>query len=71
MSAPAPDRERSWTVLELLRWTTGHFEGLGNAEAAHLLGIDESVASKSYLRAMSRLREQLARIPGMAEYPWR
>jgi RNA polymerase sigma-70 factor (ECF subfamily) len=48
-----------------------HFEQLGNAETAQLLGIDESAASKRYLRAMKRLREHLARIPGMAEYPWK
>jgi len=48
-----------------------HFEQLGNAEAAQLLEIDESAASKRYLRAMSRLRELLARIPGMADYPWK
>jgi RNA polymerase sigma-70 factor (ECF subfamily) len=48
-----------------------HFEQLGNAETAQILGIDESAASKRYLRAMVRLRELLARIPGMAEYPWK
>jgi len=48
-----------------------HFEHLGNAETAQVLGIDESAASKRYLRAMKRLRILLDRIPGMAEYPWR
>ena len=48
-----------------------HFEHLGNAETAQLLGIDESAASKRYVRAMKRLRELLTRIPGMAEYPWK
>ena len=48
-----------------------HFEHLGNAETAQILEIDESAASKRYLRAMKRLRELLARIPGMAEYPWK
>ncbi|MBI4600496.1 MAG: sigma-70 family RNA polymerase sigma factor [Planctomycetes bacterium] len=48
-----------------------HFEHLGNAEAARILGIDESAASKRYVRAMRRLRDLLVRIPGMAEYPWK
>jgi RNA polymerase sigma-70 factor (ECF subfamily) len=48
-----------------------HFEQIGNAETAQILGIDESAASKRYVRAMTRLRALLARIPGMAEYPWR
>ena len=46
--APASDRDRIWTVLELLRWTTGHFEKLGietprlDAECllASALGVD-------------------------------
>jgi len=48
-----------------------HFEQLSNGETAHVLDIDESAASKRYVRAMRRLRELLVRIPGMAEYPWR
>ncbi len=49
-TAPAAgaDRDRIWTVLELLRWTTGHFEKLGietprlDAECllASALGVD-------------------------------
>lgn len=48
-----------------------HFEQLGNTDVAQLLGIDESAASKRYMRAMRRLRGLLAKIPGMAEYPWK
>ncbi|HLU49492.1 MAG TPA: sigma-70 family RNA polymerase sigma factor [Planctomycetota bacterium] len=48
-----------------------HFEQLGNGETAQILGIDESAASKRYVRAMTRLRTLLDRIPGMAEYPWK
>jgi RNA polymerase sigma-70 factor (ECF subfamily) len=48
-----------------------HFEQLGNTDAARVLGIDGSAASKRYVRAIRRLRDLLARIPGMAEYPWR
>jgi RNA polymerase sigma-70 factor (ECF subfamily) len=47
-----------------------HFEQLRNAEAAPVLGIDESAASKRYVRAMRRLRDLLVRVPGMGEYPW-
>lgn len=43
-----------------------HFEQLSNAEAARELDIQESAASKRYLRAMVRLKEILA-APGMAE----
>ncbi len=43
---PAPSGR--WTILELLRWTTGHFDGLGIGTArldaecllAHALGVD-------------------------------
>jgi RNA polymerase sigma-70 factor (ECF subfamily) len=48
-----------------------HFEQLGNSDVARVLGIQESTASKRYVRAIRRLRDLLARIPGMAEYPWR
>lgn len=36
-----------------------HFEDLGNAEAAAALGIDETTASKRFLRALKRLRQGL------------
>jgi len=29
MTAAAPTAGRTWTILELLRWTTGHFESRG------------------------------------------
>jgi RNA polymerase sigma-70 factor (ECF subfamily) len=48
-----------------------NFEQLGNPDVALLLGIDEWAASKRYIRAMRRLRDLLARIPGMSEYPWK
>ena len=47
-----------------------HFEELAHAEAAHVLGIDESAASKRYLRAIKRLKVVLDRIPGMSELSW-
>lgn len=48
-----------------------HFEELGHAEVAHVLGIDESAASKRYIRALKRLKEILDRIPGMSEIAWK
>jgi RNA polymerase sigma-70 factor (ECF subfamily) len=44
-----------------------HFEELSNVEAADVLGIQKSAASKRYLRAVRRLREVLAGIPGFLE----
>jgi RNA polymerase sigma-70 factor (ECF subfamily) len=41
-----------------------HFEQLSNAEAAHVLEIDESAASKRFVRALHRLKEILASFPG-------
>lgn len=41
-----------------------HFEQLTNAEAAQVLGIQERAAAKRYLRALERLREMLAEMPG-------
>lgn len=40
-----------------------HFEQLSNAEAASVLGIKESAASKRYIRALDRLREILKSAP--------
>jgi RNA polymerase sigma-70 factor (ECF subfamily) len=44
--------------------TLRHFEELGNSEVAELLGINRAAASKRYVRALARLREVLANIPG-------
>jgi RNA polymerase sigma-70 factor (ECF subfamily) len=41
-----------------------HFEQLSNAEAAHVLEIGESAASKRYVRALLRLKDILASMPG-------
>lgn len=41
-----------------------HFEQLSNAEAAQVLGIQERAAAKRYLRALQRLKEILADMPG-------
>jgi RNA polymerase sigma-70 factor, ECF subfamily len=41
-----------------------HFEELSNAEAAAVLGLDKSAASKRYARALIRLKDVLASRPG-------
>jgi RNA polymerase sigma-70 factor (ECF subfamily) len=41
-----------------------HFEELSNGETAAVLGLDRSAASKRYARALVRLREILASVPG-------
>src|SRR5437660_5809931 len=41
-----------------------HFEELTAAETAQVLGIEESAAAKRYFRALKRLKEVLATMPG-------
>jgi RNA polymerase sigma-70 factor (ECF subfamily) len=41
-----------------------HFEQLTTPEVAQVLGIKEAAAGKRYLRALKRLKEILARMPG-------
>ncbi len=44
-----------------------HFEQLSRAEAARVLGITESAAAKRYIRALKRLKQALADMPGGLE----
>jgi RNA polymerase sigma-70 factor (ECF subfamily) len=44
-----------------------HFEDLTNGEVARELGLQESAASKRYIRALRRLREILETLPGGVE----
>lgn len=44
-----------------------HFEELRNSEVAEVLGLKDSAASNRYMRALSRLRETLAGIPGLLD----
>ncbi|HLJ91700.1 MAG TPA: sigma-70 family RNA polymerase sigma factor [Gemmataceae bacterium] len=44
-----------------------HFEHLNNAETAQTLGIQESAASKRYIRALKRLKAILTSMPGGRE----
>jgi RNA polymerase sigma-70 factor (ECF subfamily) len=46
-----------------------HFEMLGNEEAAQVLGIKPSAASNRHIRALRRLKEALADLPGLADGP--
>jgi RNA polymerase sigma-70 factor (ECF subfamily) len=39
-----------------------HFDSLTNAEAAEVLGVSQDAAAKRYLRALLRLREELAKV---------
>ena len=42
----------------------------GEIKAAHELGIQESAASKRYVRALERAKQVLARLPGGREEAW-
>jgi RNA polymerase sigma-70 factor (ECF subfamily) len=44
-----------------------HFEQLTNAEVAEVLGIEKSTASTRYLRALKRMKDALAGVPGFLE----
>jgi RNA polymerase sigma-70 factor, ECF subfamily len=44
-----------------------HFEDLTNAEVARELGLQESAASKRYIRALRKLKEILVALPGGIE----
>jgi RNA polymerase sigma-70 factor (ECF subfamily) len=43
-----------------------HFEELSNHEVAEVLGIQKAAASKRYVRALARLKDALADLPGFA-----
>ena len=44
-----------------------HFEELTRAETAKVLGIEEAAAAKRYVRALKRLKDILASLPGGVE----
>src|SRR4051812_43062264 len=44
-----------------------HFEQLGRAEAAQVLGITPEAGAKRYFRALKRLKDALAKLPGGCE----
>jgi RNA polymerase sigma-70 factor (ECF subfamily) len=45
-----------------------HFEMLSNEETAQVLGIKKSAASNRYVRALKRLKDILAGLPGFGDY---
>ena len=47
--------------------TLRHFEQLGRAEAAKVLGISQEDGAKRYFRALKRLKEVLATLPARPE----
>jgi RNA polymerase sigma-70 factor (ECF subfamily) len=47
--------------------TLRHFEELSNGETAEVLGLTKSAASNRYMRALLRLRETLAGMPGFLD----
>jgi RNA polymerase sigma-70 factor (ECF subfamily) len=44
-----------------------HFEMLSNEETAQVLGLKPSAASNRHLRALKRLREIMAQVPGLGD----
>ncbi len=75
-AARAELRERLQSLLERLSdadrevLALRHFEQLSTAETAAVLGISTSAAGKRYIRALDRLRDQLADDPEILE-GWR
>lgn len=53
--AALPETDRQIIVLR-------HFDGLGNAACASVLGIDPKAASIRYVRALERLQKRLAEV---------
>jgi RNA polymerase sigma-70 factor, ECF subfamily len=47
--------------------TLRHFEELSNGETAQILGLTKSAASNRYMRALLRLKETLAGVPGFLD----
>lgn len=45
-----------------------HFETLSNDECAHVLSLSKSAASNRYIRALKRLKDILASLPGFKDY---
>jgi RNA polymerase sigma-70 factor (ECF subfamily) len=44
-----------------------HFEELTNNEVAELLGLTKATASKRYVRALARLKDAIAKLPGLLD----
>ena len=50
-----PENDRAILVMR-------HFDGMGNAECAAALGIDQKAASMRYVRALERLQQKLTEV---------
>jgi RNA polymerase sigma-70 factor (ECF subfamily) len=44
--------------------TLRHFEELSNSETARVLGLEKTAASNRYIRALKRLKDVMATMPG-------
>ena len=53
--AAMPENDRAILVMR-------HFDGMGNAECAAALGIDQKAASMRYVRALERLQQKLTEV---------
>jgi RNA polymerase sigma-70 factor, ECF subfamily len=63
-SAHLEEALRSMDPLDREVLALRHFEELSNNETAEILGITKAAASKRYVRALSRLKDALAEVPG-------
>jgi RNA polymerase sigma-70 factor (ECF subfamily) len=76
LTSPSRAAQRAETMAQLQQALEGldpidrevlalrHFEELSNQEAAAVLGIQAAAASKRYVRALERLKDALAALPG-------
>jgi len=46
-----------------------HFEELSNQEAAHVMGVSPTEASKLFIHALKRLKDIVSSIPGFLQHP--
>jgi RNA polymerase sigma-70 factor (ECF subfamily) len=47
--------------------TLRHFEELSNSETARVLGLEKTAASNRYIRALKRLKDVVATMPGFLD----
>jgi RNA polymerase sigma-70 factor (ECF subfamily) len=78
-TAPTPAAQRAERVLRIQEALNSldhidrevlalrHFEQLGRAEAAQVLGMSSEVGEKRYFGALERLKDVLAAMPGGGE----
>jgi RNA polymerase sigma-70 factor (ECF subfamily) len=76
LTSPSRAAQRAETMAQLQQALEGldpidrevlalrHFEELSNQEVATVLGIQTAAASKRYVRALERLKDALAELPG-------